>query len=172
MEANKFERLAVEHYPALYSYCLAKTCDIHRAEELAQETLYRAFVSFDRLRNQEAFRGWLLGIAKRCSWNWFRKIKTDPLHQRANEPGTNPPESISANGCPSERLAVKERISAVLKVLKKVSKRNREVVILRYFEELSYGEIAQRLGISVDAVDQRLTRARLQLRVHLEALEI
>ncbi len=172
METNAFEQLAKEHLKALYSYCLAVTCDVHKAEELAQETLYRAYVSFHRLSNKNAFFSWLIAIAKRSSWSWFRQARRDPLMQRLNEDGANPLDSIedSASNI-SERIAEKERIQKTLKALKKLSQSNREVIILRYFEELSYDEIARRLNVSVDAVDQRLTRSKQQLRRSLKPME-
>jgi RNA polymerase sigma factor (sigma-70 family) len=164
-ENGSFARLIEPHLTSLYSYCLAMTCDPHRAEDLAQETLCRACESFDSLRNAEATAAWLRAIARRCRWNIFRKKKRDPLARRGNGEGSNPPDSLrDANPTPGEKLEQSELHQQVLTALRKVSLKKREVVVLRYYEELSYTDIALRLGISVDAVDQRLTRAKRDLR--------
>lgn len=168
MEDRSFEALAQEHFSALLSFCLAKTCDLHKAEELAQETMTRAYLSFEKLKKREAFHAWLIGIAKRCYWLNLRFKKHDPLENRSNPWGTEPPpnladSTVSAN----ERLLNEERIASTLNALKKLPLRQREVIILKYFENLSYAEMANRLEISIEAVDKRLTRAKSTLRRHL-----
>ncbi len=173
MESNRFEQLAKEHLSALLSYCLAQTCDMDRAEELVQETLYRAFRSFHNLKNPDAFFPWLIGIAKRASWSWYRKWKRDPLRKRFNPSGSTPPATIQdTKQNPLEKLAETERAESTLKAIKRLSEKNREVVILRFFEQLSYTDMAKRLQISVDAVDQRLTRAKKELSKMLKPLEM
>ncbi|MFH1741676.1 MAG: sigma factor [bacterium] len=105
IETDSFEQLVKAHLPSLYTYCLARTCDPHRAEELAQEALCRAYISFHSLKDRQSFFPWLVGIAKRCSWTWFRKARRDPLQQRTNESGTDPPDTIMDTGVtPSEQL--------------------------------------------------------------------
>lgn len=173
MNENDFDRLAREHLKPLYSYCLSLTCDPHRAEELAQETLVRAYHAFPSLHDPYRFFAWMRGIARRCTWTWWRKAKRNPMAQQADiregdilELVPDPREN------PAERLDRQENRLSVLKALKRLSFRYREVVTLRYFEELSYADIALRLDISIDAVDQRLTRAKLKLRRILHPMEL
>lgn len=173
MDSSEFERLAQTHLTALYSYCLSRVCNPQRAEELAQETLTCAFEAFHTLKDRRAFFPWLIGIAKRRSWVWWRKAKRDPLQLRSNPAGTDPPDSLlDQNGPPPGRLAAREKTRNTLDAVKKLPMKYREPIVLRYFEELSYAEIALRLGISIDTVDQRLTRAKLKLRRLLRNLEM
>ena len=172
MPDNGFEALAKAHLPALYGWCMAATCDPDEAEDLAAETLSRAARAFPRLRDPGRFPAWLIGIAKRARWTRWRRKKRDPLAHRGNPAGTGPPGDLPDGGHnPYEHVAHKERFAETLRALRRLSRPLREVVVLRYFEELSYAEMAARLGVSVDAVDQRLTRARRQLARHLAPLE-
>jgi RNA polymerase sigma-70 factor, ECF subfamily len=173
INTNEFERLAEEQLRPLYSYCLSLMCDPHCAEELAQEVLVRAFQSWPTLKDHSKFAPWLRGIARRCSWNLWRSAKRNPLDRRENADDGELLNSIEAEqDTPADQMQKNELKQSLLKALKKLSRRNREVVILRYFEELSYAEIALRLGITVDVVDQRLTRSKLKLRGMLQSVEI
>ncbi len=168
MEDRSFETLAQEHFSALLSFCLAKTCDQYKAEELAQETMMRAYLSFGKLKKRDAFHAWLIGIAKRCYWLNLRFKKRDPLEKRSNPWGTEPPLDLADRTETADvRLMSEERIASTLNALKKLPHRQREVIILKYFENLSYAEMAIRLQISVEAVDKRLTRAKSTLKRHL-----
>jgi len=173
MNENDFERLAREHLKPLYSYCLSLTCDPHRAEELAQETLVRAYRAFPSLHDPNRFFAWMRGIARRCTWTWWRKAKRNPMAQQADTREGDILERVpDSRENPAERLCKQENRLSVLKALKRLSFRYREVVTLRYFEELSYADIALRLDLSIDAVDQRLTRAKLKLRRMLHPMEL
>ncbi len=168
MEHRDFEGLAQEHLATLYSYCLTLTGDPHQAEELAQETLTRAYLAFGSLRDRTKFYAWLKGIARRCSWTWLRQARR---HAHRND--ADALERLEdPSGIPSDRLTKKETDRKVWKALKKLTQRNREVVVLRFFEGLSYADIAQRLGVTIDAVDQRLTRTKLKLQRLLQDVEI
>ncbi len=167
MEHRDFEALAQEHLTALYNYCLTLTGDPHQAEELAQETLTRAYLAFDSLRDQDRFFAWLRGIARRCSWTWLRWAR-----QRVFGDDTDILEQVEdPSGTPSDCLNKRETDRKVWNALKKLTQRNREVIVLRFFEGLSYADIALRLGVTVDAVDQRLTRTKLKLKRLLQDVE-
>lgn len=167
-----FTELARRHSASLHCYCLAKTCDQDVALDLAQETLLRAYTRFHTLREIDHFPAWLVGIAKRCSWNWFRKKKRDPLSQQNNSANNGfSPEMSDQRLNPGEQLQYNAKLEETLQAVKKLRFVYREVIILRYFEELSYCEIAARLSISEDGVDQRLTRARRMLKQHLSHWE-
>ncbi len=169
---EEFHELASQHLPRLQSYCLAKTCDADLAQDLAQEALLRAYTRFGTLRDRSKFGAWLVGIAKRCTWNWFRKKKNDPLAKQDHDFSNGPlPETVDDNPNPAEHAQNDADLQETLEAVKKLRFAYREVIILRYFEDLSYSEIAARVGISEDGVDQRLTRARRQLKKHLRHWE-
>lgn len=167
-----FSELAQKHMVALQSYCLAKTCDPDAALDLAQEAMLRAYTRFHTLKELDKFPAWIVGIAKRCSWNLFRKKRHDPLVQRNHDTGNGPPFELPDHDLnPAEQLQQNVDWNETLHAVKQLRFIYREVIILRYFEELSYNEMAARLGIKEDAVDQRLTRARRQLKQRLNHWE-
>lgn len=173
MNGNDFEQLAREHLNPLYSYCLSLTCDPYRAEELAQETLVRAYRAHPSLKDPSRFFAWLRGIARRCAWSWWRSMKRSPVNQRKSQDDDAAVETVRDNQPnPAERMQTLETNRTTLAALKRLPQRYREVVVLRYFEGLSYTNIALRLGLTIDAVDQRLTRAKLKLRRLLHPMEV
>ncbi|WP_422926740.1 sigma-70 family RNA polymerase sigma factor [Singulisphaera sp. PoT] len=75
----------------------------------------------------------------------------------------------SADTSPSNRLSRQERREQVMAALAALSPRDREVLVMRYLEQLSAAEIAEALGITEGAVKARLLRALIHMRGHLEA---
>lgn len=175
MSQIPFEECIRPHLKALYCYCLSRTCDPHQAEELAQETLVRAFEAYPRLKSSKAVYAWLVGIAKRCSWTWWWKAKRDPLRQvdQAWGPELNSSSILmDSTKEPLERVIQQELETLILVYIKKLPQIYREVILYRYYEDLSYAEIALRMGLSIEAVDQRLTRAKQKLRKQLFKAEV
>jgi len=171
-EKESFEQLVEDHLGRLYSYCLAETCDLHEAEELAQEVLLRAYLKFPTLKDRNAFSSWLIGIAKRCRWNFFRRVRRDPLRQRNPDGDLERLEAVpDAGRNPAGQLEENENTKLLLEAISKLPRGQRQAIVMRYFEELSYTKIAARLGVTEDAVDQRLTRAKKKLRDLLKLLE-
>jgi RNA polymerase sigma-70 factor (ECF subfamily) len=79
-----------------------------------------------------------------------------------------PRDETQATRSPLEFLISEERQVEVRQALVKMSERDRQLLLLKYVDGLSYGEIAQRVGVSASAVQSRLHRARNLLRKHLE----
>ncbi|MDP6061322.1 MAG: sigma-70 family RNA polymerase sigma factor, partial [Pirellulaceae bacterium] len=73
---------------------------------------------------------------------------------------------------PLDWLLADERRGLIRIALQNLSSRDMETLLLKYTEDWSYREIAQRLGVSESAVEARLHRARRRLRVELTSLEV
>ncbi|HWH70867.1 MAG TPA: RNA polymerase sigma factor, partial [Candidatus Sulfotelmatobacter sp.] len=140
-------RLLVERYQKpLFSFLAGKVGDPLQAEEAAQESFVRAFLSLKKLRKPESFYSWLLGIAGRVAKEQFRSWE-----QRRRE--CEAAEAIVAETAGTQEDCRLEHALAAL------PESYRHVIVLRYYEGLSCQEVAIRLGAPLNTVTKTLSRA-------------
>jgi len=150
-----FEALYAAYQQPILSYLYRLLDDDARAEELTQEVFaraYRARRSLDRVQNM---RAWLYRIATNAARDYFRRrrlVAWLPLFDQD-------PALLVENPEPDLLQAF-----AVRKALRKLAPELRVPLVLYSCQELSTQEIADVLGISRDAVKQRLVRARLRFK--------
>jgi uncharacterized protein len=127
------------------------------AEDVTQDALIAAFVGLDRLREPGRFGSWLYAIASNLARMRLRRPSPPVVHA---VPAPTADEMLERN----------ERASLVRAALGTLGERDREVLVLHYFEGLECREIAARRGLSPGAVRVRLHRARAALRDELTPL--
>jgi RNA polymerase sigma-70 factor, ECF subfamily len=149
------ERLYQSYQPQVYALCYRLLGSPADAEDAAQTTFVRAFGALPRFRGESSPRTWLYRIATNEALGLLRRRREAPelLEETA----------ITADGS----RAVVERM-AVHAALARLTPDHRAILVLRLWEELSYLEIAEVLGISLPAVKMRLSRARDEFRKHYE----
>jgi RNA polymerase sigma-70 factor (ECF subfamily) len=144
--------------PRLRRYAGLLTGDPHRAEDLVQDTLARAWEKRRLWRAGSDLRAWLFSIMHNLHVNqWPRRRR-----EYACEPldGADIDGQISVRATQIERVALSEVIAQVARL----PAEQREVLVLAVVEELHYEEIARVLDIPVGTVMSRLSRARKKLR--------
>ena len=155
---DDFQPLVQRYQGALFSFLANRLGDGSQAEEAAQESFVRAFLSLKKLRKPESFYSWLLGIAGRVAQEQFRTLKH---RQRVREAA----EAMLADAADHpEEYPLDEAIAALPETY-------RQVIVLRYFEGLSCLEIAARLDTPLGTVTKTLSRAYALLRQELAARE-
>ena len=151
--------LLVDRYQKpLFSYLAARVGNFPQAEEAAQESFVRAFLSLKKLRKPESFYSWLLGIAGRVAKEQFRSA----THRERDREAA---EVMIADAGDSQKDYPLEEVIATL------PETYRQVILLRYYEGLSCQEIAARLVMPLGTVTKTLSRAYALLRQELEARE-
>ena len=163
-EQHGSDATGLEYLDSLYGYAMVLTRNHAEAEDLVQETYLRAIPAMNRLRPESNVKGWLFKILRNAWLNHLRKRRTAPeiawsdvedgLVGDIAEPSK---DSYHAFVSKVEREQVRAAIQAL-------SAKFREIILLREFEELSYGEIASLLDCPVGTVMSRLARARSRLR--------
>ena len=132
--------------------------DVAASEDVAQEAFLAAWRDRRKLRNPSSFLPWLRQITRNQSHSWLRahrrEVADDNLLARALDPR---PLAEDAMLDDEQRRTVNE-------VLDALPEQTREVLILYYREGSSVAQVADLLGLSDDAVKQRLSRARAALR--------
>jgi len=132
------------------------------AEELTQEAFFQAYRSRSSLKEIEAVKGWLVGILRHCYAQMHRKIharREISLDEVMEEFGETT-DHRSDGADPHDVLALRQ-------ALERLDERHRLPLVLFYFQELSYREIAEALTLPLGTVMSRLSRARQLLHENL-----
>ena len=137
------------------------------AEDLAQETFVRLWQHRERYTPGRPFKPWLLGIAVNLARNRLRGWRRRPVVALENWLQPLPAPGTTEGGAPT--LERSERENAVRDALARLPAELREAVVLFEYEQLSYAEIAETVGASVKAVENRIARGRERLRATLRA---
>lgn len=169
------QRQFVEHNSAnVYNVALALLGDVHEAEDVLQETFLNAFKAIDRFEGRSKLSTWLYRIAHNASLMRLRKrerMTTFSLDQTLGE-GSNGKvrESrhlVDWSGVPEDQLLTTEARQVMDLAIAELPETLRSTFVLRDIQGLSGAETAEVLGITVQAVKNRLHRARLRLRDQL-----
>lgn len=148
----------------IYYMLLKMTNSSIDADDLTLEAFGKAFKSLSQYTPDYAFSTWLFRIATNNCIDFIRRKKNklvsiDNLYTNIDgeEIGINiPSETLD----PEERIIQKQKIKYMREVVLKLKPHYRSLVELRYFEELSYEEISQRLSLPIGTVKAKLFRAR------------
>ncbi|MBA2952281.1 SigE family RNA polymerase sigma factor [Nocardioides sp. MAH-18] len=156
---QEFDEFAIAAWPRLRRSAYLLTGDHHLAEDLAQTALARTYASWQRVRRADA-----LAYARKVMVN----ANIDRLRRRrATEVGGAAAESRLARepvaDVGSEELASDR--DAIVRLLGRLTDRERRVVVLRHYFDLSEAQVARELGIAPGTVKSALSRALGKLRV-------
>jgi RNA polymerase sigma-70 factor (ECF subfamily) len=149
-----FEELFARYVDRLYGFFRRRLQNRERAEDLAQETFLVMIRGMSRYEPRALVRTYLYAIALKLLASERRGSKRDaPLAQTVPEPTTG--------DAPDELLWVRE-------AAERLDASEREILMLREYDQLSYSEIAELLGIEINTVRSRLFRSRMALKSYLE----
>jgi RNA polymerase sigma factor (sigma-70 family) len=138
------------------------------AEELAQETFVRVWQQREKYRADAPFRPWVFAIAVNLARNRLRWWKRRPVV--ALEAWTEVPADDAIGGERGTRgLERAERAQAVSDAIARLPTDLREAIVLSEYEQMSHAEIAEAVGATSKAVENRVARAREKLRVALQS---
>ncbi len=156
---REFEERLVECGPLAYRVARGVLRNTADAEDVAQEALLRAYHRFERLRDRNRFRAWLVRIAFRLALDRLRASKRREQRDTLwSQPALQPPAATA------EDLAASNEFQAHLeRALEELPEKLRLVLLLAAMEGHTLDEIAAMLGISTGTVKSRIFYARKQL---------
>jgi RNA polymerase sigma factor (sigma-70 family) len=158
-DRQAFARLVERHQTLVCAITCAGTGS---GEDLAQETFIEAWKSLSTLREPSLLRAWLAGIARNLVAGAARRAaRTAPAAPAAEVDPTVP--AVADEAIAREEAAIVRRALATLPAA------YREPLLLFYWEDQSVARVAETLGLSEDAVKQRLARGRRLVRAELAA---
>lgn len=154
---NLIDRLIHQYHPDVYRYGYRLSGNAADADDLAQQVFLAAYQKIDQLREVERARGWLLAITRNQFLKMYRRRR--PVDSSSLEMDVNQvPEKIKKEDVDKEQLQA---------ALDEMPEPFRTVLLMFYFEDLSYQEIAESLQLAIGTVMSRLSRAKGQLRYKL-----
>ena len=162
-QADALHDLVVEHGEAVYRMAMSVVRDRALAEDVAQETLMKAWLALPNFRGDSPLRGWILRIARNTAISTLRQRKALPI-----DPTELPEAPVHSERSVESKvqsgLAMEEFVAA----LDTLDELSRSVVVLREIEGLTYDEISDVLSVPLPTVKTRLLRARRRLSLALE----
>ena len=149
-----------EHQTTLLRLCYLYLHDVQLAEDAVQETFIKAVRTLDKFRGESSVKTWLTRIAMRTCCDMRRSFWFRRMDRRFT------PEML-----PAPVQEVDEDETALTLAVMNLPKKEREVIILYYYQNMNMSEIADALGMTQPTVSYRLKRARERLRRELEGRE-
>ncbi len=153
-DEKAFDAFVREHYKEILNYCSYRCLDKSYAEDLTQETFLRFFKSLSDYRYMGKTRNYLYAIAGNLCRDYYKKTKENPTEEQSRE--------FQGGSRKSEEDDVLNAI-ALEAAIKRLPDDLREVIILRYFQDLRLTEIARILQIGPPLVKYRIKRAKKRL---------
>jgi RNA polymerase sigma factor (sigma-70 family) len=160
------EQLARRYAPRLLAVCRARIGRHEAVEDLAQESLLRGLTHLHSLEDPEKLGAWLRGIAVRVCQDWLRGRSRRQIPLSTLNGETTSKEALPCDGAAAthtERIEQQERHEHLQCAIDALPVELREPLLLFYFDEITYEQIAELLGVSRATVNARLARAREQL---------
>ena len=150
-----FRSYVAARSPALLRTAYLLTGHRSDAEDLLQTALARTFLAWDRIRDREALDGYVRQVMVNTRTSWWRRRRVDAF------PTDDLPEAAGSHRDFTGDLALHDALWTALSTL---SARQRAMVVLRYYEDLSEAETARVTGVSVGTVKSTTSRALVRLR--------
>jgi RNA polymerase sigma factor (sigma-70 family) len=152
---------------SIYFMVLKMVNNKEDANDLTVETFAKAFEKLEKYQPEYAFSTWLFSVATNNCIDFIRKKKlnTQSIHGMMDEDGDEKPLQIKSDVLNPEETSIKKQQTEELKLLiESLPIRYRNLITLRYFDELSYEEIAQQLDLPLGTVKAQLFRAQVPVR--------
>jgi RNA polymerase sigma-70 factor (ECF subfamily) len=152
-DTGSFTELCRRYYPAMVAIAHSIIGDRHLAEDAAQQTFAKAIRKLPQLKNKDKFTAWLAAICRNVALDLARSRR---MHQTADD--------LSMIAAKSHENNVTDTVK---EALNKLSASAKEVIFLRYYDGMTYEQISAVLGISEQAINGRLRRAKKKMANYL-----
>lgn len=156
---GSFEEFVHATGPRLYRTAYLLCGDHHLAEDLTQTTYAKVFASWRRVRRSDSPVAYTRAVLTR-TWLSYRRLR-----RTAEQPSAELPDRGSSDTDPAERLDL-------LDALSQLRPDDRTVLVLRFYEDLGFSQVADLLGITEATARKRCGRALGRMRAQLPALDL
>jgi RNA polymerase sigma-70 factor (ECF subfamily) len=168
--AERYEELVARYQGRVVNYLYRVLHSVDDAHDLAQEVFFRVYRALDRYDSQFKFSTWLFRVAQNAAIDSVRKrrvhlVSMERPETQDGDGGTF--EFASDDRGPYGALRNVERGAAIALAIEELPGEYRELIQLRHFAELSYGDIAELKGMPLGTVKNKLFRGRQMLKEKL-----
>jgi RNA polymerase sigma-70 factor, ECF subfamily len=168
-DQSAFAALVEAHQAAVFGTVLRLVSDREVAAEVSNRAFFKAYEHLASFDTSRPLRAWLLRIAANEALNELRSQRRDAANTIGGAEAEIEFEQISGAPDPGEIVSRRERSAVIRDAVSRLPAPQRVAVVLRYFADLAYADIAELTHQSVNNVGVTLLRARERLRRDLEA---
>jgi RNA polymerase sigma-70 factor (ECF subfamily) len=148
------------YWNEVYGFMLKRTENEADTEDIVIETFAKAFDRIVTYNPEYAFNTWLIAIAKNVHIDLLRKKRSSLFIEITDEEDQQAYNVADSSPSPEDKIIKEQNLSSLLECIKKLKPQYQEVIQLRYFQELSYQEIADQLSEPLNNVKVKLLRAK------------
>ena len=155
-----FTFLLNHYWNEVYGFMLKRTENETTAEDITIETFSKAFDKIASYNAEFQFNTWLISIAKNVHIDLIRKKKSSLFIEITDEQDQTAYNVADTTPSAEDVLITEQNLSQLLQFIKELKPHYQEVIQLRYFQEMSYQEIATKIGEPLSNVKIKLLRAK------------
>ncbi|MEM6516650.1 MAG: sigma-70 family RNA polymerase sigma factor [Bacteroidota bacterium] len=144
----------------VYGFQLKRTKNENDAEDITIQTFSKAFDKIDTYDAQYNFKTWLMTISKNLHIDLLRKRKSSITNTLSTNNEDKYHRIVDNSPSPEDKLITEQNLAKLKRDIKKLKPHYQEVINLRYFHELSYNEISEKLNEPLNNVKVKLLRAK------------
>jgi RNA polymerase sigma-70 factor (ECF subfamily) len=161
-----FEILFRNYYTVLYKFTIRIVTDKQEAENIVQDLFVRFWIKRAEIYISSSIKSYLFTAARNSALNYIkRERRLTLLEDHSDIPG-------KVMHSPDSELDKDETVAAVRKAISKLPEKCRQIYLMKKYDDLSYNEISEILGISVNTIKTQMKRAIKSLTRNLEYLNI
>jgi RNA polymerase sigma-70 factor (ECF subfamily) len=168
-DQSAFTFLLNHYWNEVYGFMLKRTENETDAEDITIETFSKAFDKIKTYNSEFQFNTWIIAIAKNVHIDMLRKRKSAMSLDITDEQDNLAYNVADTSPSPEDKLITEQNLSSLLQCIKELKPHYQEVIQLRYFQELSYQEIANFLEEPLSNVKIKLLRAKKLLAEIIES---
>ncbi len=155
-----FNYLLDRFWNDVYNFQLKRTQNEYEAEDITIQSFSRAFDKIQTFNEEYSFKTWLIQISKNIHIDLLRKKNASIQSKTTTQVDDAVYRIIDDNPTPEDKLITEQNLAQLLRYIKQLKPHYQEVINYRYFQELSYKEIAEKLEEPINNVKVKLLRAR------------
>ncbi|WP_396177270.1 RNA polymerase sigma factor [Flavobacterium sp.] len=155
-----FTFLLDQYWNEVYGFMLKRTENETDAEDISIETFAKAFDKINTYNPEFQFNTWLIAIAKNVHIDLLRKKKSSLLVEITDEEDYQAYNVPDSSPSAEDELITEQNLSQLLRFIKELKPPYQEVIQLRYFQEMSYQEISDKIQEPLSNVKIKLLRAK------------
>jgi RNA polymerase sigma-70 factor (ECF subfamily) len=155
-----FSQLLDSYWNDVYGYQLSRIRNENDAEDISIQTFSKAFDKIDTYNSEYNFGTWLISISKNVHIDLVRKRKSNVLDQSESEGSADIVRVLDDAPTAEDQLITEQNLAKLLGYIKKLKPHYQKVINLRYFNELSYAEMAKELDEPLNNIKVKLLRAK------------
>lgn len=159
-DQKAFSYLLNTYWNDVYSFQLLRTRDENEAEDITIRTFSKAFDKIKTYKEQYEFKTWLITISKNIHIDLIRQKKPEFARTLSKQDKNSVYNLADDSPTAEDKLITEQNLASLLQDLKKLKPHYQKVLHLRYFQELSYDEIAKELNEPLNNVKVKLLRAK------------